>query len=219
MKVFGFMLVTACVLFLSGLGVVRAATIGANGVVSLDLSGDPNDDDDSAIILWNVSGGTGEVTIEYLATNPPGDVEEPFLLLDGTMRITTDLPDGGHRVLIIREYNRAQVRRKSRVAGLRPETLRVMRKRARRANLWRPAGRTIGAMRDRKKDTAAPRRAFRARETGHLGRRGIYATDVYVWAVVDTASDFAVGGVPEPTTLCCLLGGAGVLLWRRRRKA
>ena len=45
-----------------------------------------------------------------------------------------------------------------------------------------------------------------------LGQYGYYPDDTYVWAVVDQASDFTVGGVPEPSTLVLLLGGGGALL-------
>ncbi|MFH1732215.1 MAG: PEP-CTERM sorting domain-containing protein [Planctomycetota bacterium] len=215
----GAALMTALAVVLGGAaasaGTFSGSPVAPDEVLTLDLSGDPVDDNDSAVIIWNMSNATGDVTIEYLPTNPVDEAEGPFLLLDGTLRVTTDIPDGELRLLVIREYSREKREKK----GILPGSLRVMR-RKRAAGLWRPARCRARLMRSIERATAAPKRQMRRKESGHLGRRGIYETDTYVWAVVDQASDLAVGGmVPEPVTMTCLAAGAGVLLWRKRRRS
>lgn len=215
----GAVLMTALAVVLGGAaasaGTFTGSPVAPDEVLTLDLSGDPVDSDDSAIIIWNMSTATGLVAIEYLPVNPVDEAEEPFLLLDGTLRVTTDIPDGELRLLVIREYDRQKARKKK----LCRDTMRVMR-RKREVGLWRPARCKARLMRSIERATAAPKRQIRRKSRDHLGRRGIYETDTYVWAVVDQASDLAVGGmVPEPVTMTCLAAGAGVLLWRKRRRS
>ena len=136
-------------------------------------------------------------------------------MLDGTLRVTTEIPDGELRLLVIREYSSDSRKKK----GIRPNTVRVMR-RKREKRLYRPARCRDTMKRDVERATIAPRDDIRRKKSGLLGRRGINETDTYVWAVVDQASDFAVGGmIPEPVTMAGLAAGAGALLWRKRRRS
>jgi len=208
----GTVLMTALAVVLGG-APADATPVAPDEVVTFDLSSEAGND--SAVIIWNTSGATGDVVIEYLATNPVDEAEEPFLLLDGTLRVTTDLAPGDLRALVIREYDRLK-RVKKKISRL---TLRVMRRKRARL-MYRPARCLYRTKPEIEGGTAAPRDEIRRKESGLLGRRGIYETDTYVWTVVDQASDFAVGGmVPEPVTTTCLVAGMGVLLWRKRRRS
>jgi len=208
----GAVLMTALAVVLGG-GPARAVPVASDEVVTLDLSGEAGND--SAVIIWNMSDAAGDVTIEYLPLNPVGEAEEPFLLLDGTLRVTTDIPDGQLRALVIREYSSAKRKKKA----MRPGSLRVMR-RKREKRIYRPARCLYRPKPEIEGGTAAPRDEIRRKRSDLLGRRGIYETDTYVWAVVDQTSDFAVGGmIPEPVTMTCLAAGTGALFWRKRRRS
>ncbi len=199
-------------------GLAQADTVQAGGVATFDLSGQPNDDDDSGIIFWNQSAVAGSVSIEYLSQNPQGSADGEFLLLDGTLRVTIGgLAPGDYQMLIMREYSPAALRAYSRVRAIR-----VMR-RVRRGNpiesRWIRAKLTEGRIRP-VGVRAAPKTEMRARDTSLLGQHGYYPDKNYAWAVVDQASDFAVGAdvVPEPSSLALLLGvGSSVFLLRRWR--
>ena len=190
------------------------ATVQAGQSVHLDLSGNPDDADQTGIVFWNMSSGPDTITIEGL---PQTDLtaEDGFLMLDGSLRVTTNLQAGEFRVLLLREYNEVRVRRLRRRALLRGR-LRVMRRKGGEAR-YRRARLRARRMREIRL-YGAPVRELRARRTGHLGRRGVDTTKSYVWAVVDNASDFGVGApVPEPMSMTILLAGAAGLLIRRRR--
>ncbi len=188
-------------------------SIGIDEVVSLKLSQDTADD--SQIVLWNQSGAPGTVSIEELAQNPTGGTQGGFLLLDGTMRVTTDLQAGQYRALLVREYDPLRVR----AGRLRARSLRVLRLRPTR--IWRIARPLSGEL-PRVALRAAPLRELRGMTPGLLGKSGYFPDDSYVWSVVDNTSDFAVGGVqmqiPEPSALLiwCLVGGGGTLVLVRR---
>jgi len=200
-------------------GLAQGETVLSGEVIQIDYSGDTGDDNHTGIVIWNTSAGDGNVSIGYLPTNPSGTPDEGFCLLDGTLQVTTDLLPGDLRLLVIRDVDRARLRRARRVRGLRRETIRVMRRKRREGSaIWHPA-RCRSRRMARIRRAEAPVRALRRKQSGLLGQRGIAPDESYVWAVVDQASDFAVGGlIPEPITLACLLVPAGLLLVKRPGK-
>ncbi len=198
--------------------VAHADTVKAGEVVTFDLSGQPDDENDSGIIIWNQSIKDGSVSLDYLTQNPSGKVDGGFLLLDGTLKVTIDgLEPGDYQMLIMREYSPTALRAYPRI-----RSLGVMRRVLRDnpiGSTWiraKPIERRIKRVGIR----AAPKREIRAKDTSVLGQHGYDPSNNYAWAVVDRASDFAVGAdvVPEPSTLVLLLGlGCGMFLLRRRR--
>lgn len=193
----------------------HAVTLPAGGSLSLDLSGNPNDDDDSGIVIRNTSDSAGQVEIEYLTGHVPAKPPGAFILLDGTMRVTvSDLDPKDYRLLLIREYDPQEARRN----GLRGRELRLLRRRARpRGGIRWIRARPADAARRREGRIAAPYGEVRNGTKRVLGQYGYYPDDTYVWAVVDQASDFTAGGLPEPLTLTMLLAGAVAMLARRRK--
>ena len=181
--------------------------------------------DNQVIVLWNLSTSSGDVTVEYLSTNPVADVAEGYCLLDGTLRVTTNLPEGEYRMLVARAYDRTRARVEEREHGLRRNTLQIMRRASDRPRhptpLWAPARCLDRPRGDIERARSAPQRQLRNKERGHLGRRGIDPTATVVWTVTDNASDFAVGGlIPEPVALTgMLVVGAGLLIKRRFKRA
>jgi len=216
-------------------GQVLADPVAPGGTVSIKLNSDT--DDDTGIILKNLTGNTGEVTIEYIAGDPLGGgggggggrtVQSPFILLDGTLRVTTTgIGPGDYRLLVKREYDRARARARS----LKEETMRPLLARPLRP-CFRPAVERIYRQRNAsiryRYPASAPTRGEieRNRTNGGYRALGLHGHDVansYVWAVVDLDGDFAAGGlVPEPLTLTALGGGfalvAGSAALRRRRR-
>ena len=186
----------------------EAVSLPMGETISLDLSGDADDADDSGIVIRNTSNSAGDVQVEYLSENPAADAGG-FILLDGTMRVTIGgLQPGDYRLLVVREYDGRKAREKRLIAS----DLRVIRrKRARLGSQWIMA-RCLSEDMRKKGLRVAPRRMMHDGTESVLGQYGYYPDDTYVWSVVDQASDFAVGGVPEPSTLVLLLGGGGTLL-------
>jgi hypothetical protein len=104
----------------------QEATVPAGGSVHLDLSGNPDDADQRGVVFWNRSPNPDTITIEGL---PKSDLpsKDGFLMLDGSLRITTNLPAGELRMLVIREYDEVRVRR-LRKRDLLRGSLRMMRR-------------------------------------------------------------------------------------------
>ena len=166
----------------------------------------------TGIQFTNLSQFGGFVTIEVLDGPPrqPGDeVAEGFELLDGTLRITSNIPDGEKRVRVRMGYAEERLGR----AGLRAGSQRLFRRIAgRRRARWANAVRAIrGRATIRRFPGSAPIRA--------LGHHGFDATDNYVWAFLDVTSDYAVAArtVAEPTSMALMLGGLGLVLWGGRK--
>lgn len=199
-----------------------AATAGAGTIerISFDLDGYGYLDTSGYRIDFQkkIAAAPGTVTVEELAVNPPGTPPAGFLLLDGTIRVTvTGLPPGNYRMMLQKRYLSSEVDRKGPVR----RTLQLLRRRG--GGVYLPA-RCLDGKRDTIRRTGAIRRAefkrgLTAGGRSILGMRGVDTTNNYVWSVVDKASDFAVGGVPEPATAGLLLIGASALLLRRRRTA
>lgn len=133
------------------------------------------------------------------------EVADDFLLLDGTLRVSSTIPAGQQRIRVRMGYERAGLRR----AGLRTSSVRLLRRRALgRTARWLPAV-----------QAATGRAGVRFARTSPLQterRVGFYGFDAdteFVWAILDRNSDYAVGAqlVAEPASLVLLAGGLGAL--------
>lgn len=188
--------------------------IGPGGTGLLDRNGQPTQDSQSTGILFtNQSQTDAFVTVEFFDRPPlqPGDLVEPgFQLLDGTLRIGSTLARGEARVRIRMDYSARRLQRR----GLRADSVRLMRRirgRAARAPIWQPAVRALSGRIPGYRFPASPPQPG-------LWNYGFDAQNSFVWAFVDTTSDYAVGArqIAEPASILCLLAGIG-LLWRGRR--
>ncbi len=190
----------------------RAEPLPAGEVLELDASGGFYDD--SGIIIWNrTTDVNGDVTIQ-LDANEPGEVEEGFELLDGTLRVTVSgLQPGEYQVLIMREYAPDRVRAIPRKKAIRVMRHREKRRREKAIMIWTPAKRTGDRANSAPRVAAAPKRQARQKDSSILGAQGYDPGGCYAWTVVDQASDFAVGvQIPEPSTMALLFGAGGSLL-------
>ena len=168
----------------------------------------------TGISLTNLSGNTGFVQIEALQGPPRGPndgIQDGFELLDGTLRITSNIPDGEKRVRIRIGYSEQRLGR----AGLRAGSQRLFR-RVRTTGgraIWERAVRAI-------RGRATGRRFIRSAPVPSLGNWGFDASDSFVWGFLDVTSDYAVGArkLVEPASLLLVGSGLGLLLWSGRRK-
>jgi len=165
----------------------------------------PGTEEDSGIRITNLTDVPDTITVERgqadLAPPAPG-----FVLLDNTF-VEVAPASLGPRDMLLRvrmEYRPARAR----AMGLRPRNLRLMRLRA-RDQQWHPIDRVMRAR------GLCPRRIL-GRPMYRVGNYGVCLDDTYVWAVIDLPGTYAIGA-PEPASLACVLGGAG-LLWLRRRR-
>lgn len=193
--------------------------VGPQSEISVDLSGDPNDENDTALRLKNLSNTAGTVSIEYLPGPPliQGDtIQAGFELVDGTLEVSSDLQPGMLRARYQIEYGVRRVRQ----AGVRANSLRPMRHDLRSGH-WR---RAVGAIR---RVSGADLRFLRAQEADFvLGHHGFSSEKSYVWAVVDVNSRYAVGGlsaqaVPALPPLMLVVAGVGLIglgLYRLRAR-
>ena len=178
--------------------------------------GDPDgaySDPDTGIRIHNYSAQEEEVFYNWNLDDDcdgMGTVPDGFVLLDGTLTITTAIPDGSMRLQVRREIDRARARQ----LGLRERELTLFRLKPRVAGpaVWRPIVQRI-------RERMGPGKARKIPNTADfmLGHYGVALTDHYVWGVIDVPGTYAVG-MPEPTTLLCLAGGAALLLSNRRRR-
>jgi len=131
-----------------------------------------------------------------------------FELLDGTLHITTSIPNGQMKLQVRIQYDPDSLRAKGGRRAKPPILLR--RKRVARVMRWRPITDIMGVrgLRARRK---------RGPATFELGHYGTDWTNDYVWAVADVPGTFAIG-VPEPVSLLCVAGGIGVLMLRRPKR-
>lgn len=196
-----------------------AALVGGGQEATIDLSGDPQDGDDSGVRMLNLTQAPGQLGAVLLAGDPrlPGDTVQPgFELIDGTLVVHSDVAAGELRARYLIEYDARAVRR----AGIRADQVRLMRRDS-VSGRW---GRAVRAIQGR----AIRRYLPRMRADFELGHHGYSDTQSYVWAVVDVNSRYAVGG-PLATSLpalapvglvalgAALLSVTGRELRRRRR--
>ena len=167
----------------------------------------------TGVLFTNQSANEGVVSIE-LVQGPPGGpndrVAEGFELLDGTLRISTNVPDGEKRVRVRMGYSEQRILRR----GLRLGSQRLFRRaRLRTGARW---GRAVRAVQGR----ATIRRFARSGPVPGLGHFGFDASESYVWSFLDVSSDFAVAArtVAEPTSMMLIVGGLGLISWSTRRK-
>ena len=130
---------------------------------------------------------------------------EGFALLDRTLKITTDIPDGEMRIRVRIEFDPAEVRALGACPIMSPTLLRL---RPLDPPRWRPIRRVMDLR-------GLPRRRRIGAPVFQLGNYGVDAANEYVWAVLDVPGDFAVG-VPEPASLLLAAAGVGLLVLRRR---
>jgi hypothetical protein len=155
----------------------------------IDLSGNPQDADDTALRIKNLSANTGIVSVEFdpQAGLGPGDsVASGFALLDGTLIVSSDIPPGELRA---RYRVEASARAYGRV-GIRANEGRILRRNV-RTGRWRPAIRAL-------EGRANVRYLRDARADFVLGHHGFSKDAEYVWAVVDVNSRYAAGGKAVP---------------------
>jgi hypothetical protein len=173
----------------------------------VDLSGNPQDADDTALRIVNLSGNSGLVTIDFdpmAGLGPNDSVASGFALVDGTLTVSSDIPAGELRA---RYRVEAGGRALGRV-GIRANEARMLRRDA-RTGRWRPAIRAL-------KRRATVRYLRDTRADFVLGHHGFSTSSEYVWAVIDVNSSYAAGGsTASPVPLLgplALLGLGGVLL-------
>lgn len=174
---------------------VRAPeSVAPESAVTVDLSGNPDDTDNAGVIVFNKQKDVaGTVAIQWVGGELPAPAPEGFRLVDGSMRVAlANLPNGGYRMLVRREYSPDDIR------ALRMDRarLRVMRRVVvpeQRLVRWLPAGPLDGEPGEIRFAPAPDRAALRSQPL-LLGARGHSMNDRYVWAVVDHSGDFAVGG-------------------------
>ena len=192
--------------------------VPAGQEVTLDLSGNPQDEDDTGVRLLNLGNTPGQVGAQWIPGDPrlPGDTVQPgFALIDGTLLAHSDVSAGELRARYRIEYDGRAVRR----AGIRAGSLRLMRRNA-ASGRW---ARAVRALRGR----AIEPRYLRGRAADfELGHHGFTSEGRYVWAVLDVNSRYAVGGplaasVPGLVPLGLLALGAALLGatgWELRRR-
>lgn len=171
--------------------------------------------------ILNLTGAAGQVTVALKEIEEAATVAPGFVLLDLTMaEITAPTLGAGRLRALVRKAATPRIADRARVRGYRAKDLVLMARKRRTAppedRVWRACSRVTV--------TRQPARIRRieGRPDFILGHYGVYqdtgSGNTYVWAVVDTPGQFAIG-VPEPATLSCLLLGGAALLAARRRKA
>jgi len=156
--------------------------------------------------VLNQTGGTIELQA-YLADNDCDSVMPGFQMVDTTMLKITSNVSGGRLVAAVRKaYDAARLR----ASGIRPADARLMiRVEKGGKRLWRSCAdflRQNGVSPKRKEGSA----------TFVLGDYGVDVVNNYVWAVMPTVGDFAVG-VPEPLSLGLMAAGGVLVIFTRRR--
>ncbi len=192
----------------------RPVFVGPGQEVLIDLSGDPDDMNDSALRLKNLSQNTGQVTVDFIPGPQTSDSNEPFVqdgfaLIDGTLRVQSDIPPGELLARYLLEYRPSALRR----ADIRPRSARMMRRHVRSARWIR----AVNAIRHPpRRPPGSPTRNLRdTRPDFELGHHGFLSEKRYVWAVVDVNSDYAVGGaipaeVPVLASILLIAMGSGI---------
>jgi len=156
----------------------------------IDLSGNPQDADDTALRIKNLSANPGLVSVEFdpkAGLGPNDTVASGFALLDGTLIVSSDIPPGELRARY-RVESRARALGR---AGIRADGARMLRRDV-RTGRWRPAIRAL--------ESRANVRYLRdTRADFELGHHGFSKDAEYVWAVIDVNSRYAAGGSAAPS--------------------
>jgi hypothetical protein len=194
------------------LAVPVQSTIPATNEDTLYIGG--GNGDDTGVRILNGSANPTTATIDILTGQLPRSEEsisDGFLLLDNSLTVNTSPNiDGQMRSRVRIAYSDSRLRAKGLVRSrLRLFRLDGIRKR------WIPA---VNLIRDKRVEI---RRLPRIAKDFVLGHHGYYdngAGGGYVWAVLDVGGEYAIGNVPEPTTLMILGTGVSLLLAKRRRR-
>ena len=165
----------------------QQVSVGSGEDVLIDLSGDPNDSNDTAVRIKNLSQNSGEVIVDFIS-GPQGSgadgasVQTGFALVDGTLSVQSNIPAGELRVRYRMEYLRADLRR----TGVRANSIRMLRRDV-------PGARWVRATNSIRRQT--PIRYLRDERADFvLGHHGYLREKRYVWAVMDVNSEYAIGG-------------------------
>jgi len=164
--------------------------------------------------LENLSSGTIEIALEKKEKEESEVWVLPsgYQLLDNTLLRITTTPDArGARKISLRMWYPERTRDRN---ALRRRSPILLKREGRVGNRLRWV--TV----DRQLRERPYRREVARRERAMdrmLGHYGCCPAGNYVWAVGDLDGDYAIGVIPEPVSLSLLAGGAGLLLWRRRR--
>ena len=210
-KVIGAM--SACIMLATaGAGAaVRSADVSPNADVTLYL-GTPSEI--SGVRVHNYWPGGFRLEIEGLTAIPGGTpVQEGFQLLDNTLLdVRTDhAVDGNMRLRVRIRY--ADAARRMGLSLARARELVLMR-RGRKVGgemMWMPIREAM-----RRRGIAAAKR-MKGGAVFTLGAWGNDPDDQYVWGVLDAAGSYAVG-IPEPSAVGLLAGGAVFMVLGRRRQ-
>jgi hypothetical protein len=198
--------------------VTQAVEVEAGATVFLDANGRlVNEPTRTGITFTNRTSNPGLVSVQFLpgpALQQGQTVGGGFLLLDGTLRVSSNLPVGRQLVGIRMGYSGREIRR----AGARESSVRLLRRRdvGRRFGRWLPAVRAVQGRYDIVRYPHTPPLP----SLGNVGNHGFDRTNQFVWAYLDVTSDYAVGAlaVPEPASLAFLASGFGLLALRRYRR-
>lgn len=177
-------------------------SLPGNAETTVDLTGDPQDADDTGWRLFNTSLQAAKIEWSWLpgpAMLPDDTVQQGFALVDGTLLVQSNIAPGQLRARYRIEYDGRAVRR----AGIRANQVHLMRRDSENGH-W---VRAVQAIRAR---AVQARYLPRMEADFVLGHHGYSADKGYVWAVVDVNSRYAVGG-PLASAPIPMLGPLGLL--------
>jgi len=150
---------------------------------SVDVSMDPNDLDDTAVHVRNLSSQTGQVSVEFVAGAQSGPTQGDFRLVDGTLVVHSDIPAGQIRVGYRIEFDREALIR----VGSDPSSARMLR---RTRTGW------VRAVRAIRVGDPLPYALRDFDFTFPVGAHGRSPDKNYVWGILDVNSSYAVGALP-----------------------
>jgi hypothetical protein len=211
---------------LLSLAMVAAGVAIATPVAAVPLLFDPGQElvlgidaglgDPFALRYLDTSGQGGALSVEFAPGSPlgPGELVQPgFVLLDGTLHVSTSAAEGRARARYQLRFDERALRR----LGVRAADLRLMRRDA-RTNTWVRARRLILDAEAR----AGARFLFGRRALFELGTFGVDTDRGLVWGVMDVDGSYAIGAasrVSEPLSVVLVGSGLfGLGYVRRRRK-
>lgn len=181
----------------------------------LDLGFETGANDPFAIhYLSSVGGALDAEFVPGPALGPNQSVQDGFILLDGTLNVSSSAAAGRARARYQLRFDGRALGR----AGIRATDLRLMRFDG-RANTWVRARRLIRDANAR----ANARFLFGRRARFELGAFGVDTQRSLVWGVTDVDGAYAIGALrslraPEPMSLWLLAAGLGGIAYHRRRR-